>query len=149
MGHEAASARPPKVTELGRALLVLGGLGIVGGAVLIAVGGVFEMSDPFGPFPGIMVIMFGIPIMVAGALCLAAGIGLLQRKRWGRTLALVMLWVILVFGTVSVIGNLANGEFGVAFVSLIVALFGFRFLNHLHNAAVKAYFSPKAAPPVA
>lgn len=149
MGREATSARPPKVTELGRALLVLGGLGIVGGAVLIAVGGVFEMSDPFGPFPGIMVIMFGIPIMIAGALCLASGIGLLQRKRWGRTLAIVMLWVILVFGTVSIIGNLANGETGMAFVSLVVTLFGFRFLNHLHNNAVKAYFTPKTPPPVA
>ncbi|MDO8530597.1 MAG: hypothetical protein Q7T26_00275 [Dehalococcoidia bacterium] len=134
---------------MGRAFLVLGGLGIVGGAVLIAVGAVFEMDDPSGPFPGIMVIMFGIPIMVAGALCLAAGIGLLQRKRWGRTLALVMLWVILVFGTVSMIGNLAAGEIGITFVSLIVALFGFRFLNHLRNDAVKAYFSPKAPPPVA
>ncbi|MEK7873165.1 MAG: hypothetical protein AAB502_04820, partial [Chloroflexota bacterium] len=149
----AACIRPPAAEKQLNALrvlmgsfLVLGIIGAVAGFAMFIVGLVFQITDPSGPLNAIFLLGMSAYILPAGALSLISSIGMRQRKPWGRTVAMVVLWPMAVLGALGVVTSLVQLQIGAAFLSSLMSAFGWRYLRCLGSKPVRAYFSPDATP---
>ncbi len=126
--------------------LVLGIIGAVAGFAMFIVGLVFQITDPSGPLNAIFLLGMSVYILPAGVLCLISSIGMRQKKPWGRTVALVVLWPMAVLGALGFVTSLVQLQIGAAFLSSMMSAFGWRYMRCLNSKPVRAYFSPSAAP---
>ncbi|MDO8532844.1 MAG: hypothetical protein Q7T26_11910 [Dehalococcoidia bacterium] len=126
--------------------LVLGTIGAVAGFALFIVGLVFQITNPSGPLNAIFLLGMGVYILPAGALSLISSIGMRQKKTWGRTVAMVVLWPMAVLGALGVVASLVQLQIGAAFLSSLMSAFGWRYMRCLNSKPVRAYFNPSAAP---
>lgn len=106
------------ITGVGVITIILGSLMLLcglcySGIGLMAGAGAAGGGGPPG-FPGLMGMAAGILIVVAllilifGALYLAGGIGVVQRRNWGRIMTLVMAGFSGLFGILTIIGVISN-----------------------------------------
>jgi len=154
--HKPKKARPVRLTAdekqlsalrvLMGSFLVLGIIGAVAGFAMFIIGLMFQITDPSEPLNAIFLLGMSVFILPAGVLCLISSIGMRQRKPWGRTVAMVVLWPMAVLGALGVVASLVQLQIGAAFLSSLMSAFGWRYLRCLRSKPVKAYFSTDAAP---
>lgn len=161
MQQPAPSPHPVWVTILGIIFLVLGGMAAMGGLVLAAGGAVLSgavargLLAPLGVAVGGALVVFAFFLLLFAAVHIIGGVGLLQGRRWARTLTLVLLWIAGISSLFGFLGSLGSGQFGPALVDLIILGVYALFLWKFYTDPVRAYFkrgltaSPAApvAPP--
>lgn len=163
LGEKLGKPRKPRLTkaeketlnversfkELIRAFFILGCIGVPAGIAMAAIGGVYEVVDPSGPFFAMFVLYMGMLILPAGATALSASIGMRQGKAWGRKAALWLLWPMCVVGSIGIVTSLAQLQIGSAFMFSMVASFGARYLHLLYSKPMKARFNQGTTPATA
>ena len=124
--YEEGMKRPKGIPILAYALLVLGGLYLLGGVVL-GLSSDVEWREYFYSFNG-----------VKAALGVGSGLGLLKMKNWGRRLALVLLVLAVLSAVLSYVARLGHStELLDATLNLVVvasSLGGIWYLNDVKRA---------------
>jgi hypothetical protein len=116
---------------------VIAGLGLICGGIMLLTGGVFAaggaIADEAAQKAGLsktgasaiggLLIVYALLTLVTAIMAIPASIGLLQRRKWGRTLTLVTCGLAIVDGLASIIGGLL----GILFLALLLtyAIMGF------------------------
>jgi type II secretory pathway pseudopilin PulG len=93
--HAGGSFERPGIVTLLAVLNFIGGVGGIGVALLLGFGGMQAAMGPQGEF-GAIFTAFAVLYAVLGALQVAAGVGLLGLKPWGRTLQIVLAALMLI-----------------------------------------------------
>lgn len=121
-------ARPPGVTTLGILAILIGLLGLVGGATLLT------SSDAF-------VVGLSAFAVVVGILYLVTGIGFLQGARWGWIMGLIVSVLALVRNVIEAV----QGGVVFAIPGVVVALV---IIYYLTRPKVKGFFGRGGMPNV-
>jgi hypothetical protein len=105
------------VTSVGVITIILGSLTLLCGLCFTIFGIAFAGGAagaprgagflPFQMAAGILVVM-AIIVLILGALYLVGGIGVLQRRNWGRIMTLVMAGFSGLFGVLQIVGGIVN-----------------------------------------
>jgi hypothetical protein len=123
--------------------LICGGLTLLGGGVLAAGGAVADEAAAKAGIGrsgasalGALLIVYAILTLITAIMAIPASIGLLQRRKWGRTLTLVTCGLAIADGLASII----YGIVGILFLALLLtyAIMGF---VQLLKAQVAAEFT--------
>jgi uncharacterized membrane protein (DUF2068 family) len=124
---------------LGCGLLAIGGAAFMGlgkAAQEKALAGVPQADkEAVGGLLGFIlgiVVIYGVVGIILGVLRLVSGIGLLQRRRWGRTLTLVVAGITIPWALVAIIWGIV----GILFIALFLtyAIMAFVLLLNARNA---------------